>query len=149
MTTLSADEKIGVAGASLIAALVMMQFIFPAWHWLWVDKLNVLTARENEPVPVEYDRKINMDFTGDWRVKVWRVESDGLLPVCASPDKAESYRTTAKLPAKVTLEWLAYTDPNCYKLEPGDYEIEVVWNINPGSFWERTVKRRDTFRILE
>ena len=143
---LTADEKIGVAAVVVTMALAGADFLFPAWHWFEVDRVEVLAAVEGQPVPMEYSRDIKRPFVGDWRVKVWRAEGDEWLPVCATPVTRETYEPGTKLPDPVTLEWFAYTDPDCYRLEAGDYQMEVVWTINPGSVWEREVVRRDTFR---
>lgn len=148
MYNLKPDERIGVILSLLMAGSIAIQFAFPAWRWLDVQKLDVLSGPSGEPILVDYDRQIETEFSGQWRVKVWRKDDDGgLTPVCAPPTKAETYRPGTKLPDPVTLEWLAYTDPKCYNLLPGSYEIEVIWTINPGAVMERTVKRRDEFRV--
>jgi hypothetical protein len=82
-------------------------------------------------------------------VKVWRDEAGEWVPVCTTPVSRETYRPGTKLPETVTLEWFAYTDPDCYELPAGDYQLEVVWEVNPDSFWARTVVRRDTFRVAD
>jgi len=144
---LDAFEKMGVAATVITLALAGADFIAPAYHWLKVDRVEVLSSVEGQPILMEYQREIRRPFVGDWRVKVWRVEGQEVTPVCTTPISRENYKPGTKLPDPVTLEWFAYTDPDCYQLPAGDYQMEVVWDVNPGSFWERTVVRRDTFRI--
>lgn len=144
---LDAFEKMGVAATVITLALAGADFVLPAYHWFKVDKVEVLSSVEGQPIAMDYRREIKRPFVGDWRVKIWRADGDGWTPVCTTPVSRETYQPGTKLPDQVTLEWFAYTDPDCYQLPAGDYRMEVVWQVNPDSFWTRTVVRRDEFRI--
>lgn len=125
-----------VAGLMLVGS-VLSVFPTPSW-WMEIDRLNIHDSAGG-PIIIDYDRAIKRDFTGKWRVEVWREQRGEWSSWCAAEGTPQEYRPEAVLPRPVTLEWLAYTQPRCYTLPAGTYRVELSIDINPGGFWARDV----------
>ena len=151
MRNLSVDERLGLPVVLAIALWVLLQFAFPASFWFDVGQVDVHDAENSATAPVDYPRVIERDFDAIWFVKIRRRTDDGWETVCVSPERREPYSTDSVLPAGgPDLEWFVWTEPRCYTLPPGEYDIRAEWTINPGSWlWERGVVREDTFIIWE
>lgn len=148
MSGLHVDEKIGVPLVLFIAAVVAFLFLTPAGFWFRVDRLDIRDAAHATDVTVDYERTIRRDFEGAWRATIRREVQNGWEVICSTAWQPQDYQIDAVLPEPVSLQWLVWTDPNCYQLGPGAYEANVTWVINPGSwFFERQVKRSDRFMI--
>jgi hypothetical protein len=148
MSGLHIDEKIGVPFALIVSLMVAFLFMTPASFWLHVNRMDIQDAATWQDVTVDYDRTIRRDFTGEWRAMIRRQVEGGYEVVCASEWQPNDYQTDAVLPEPVTLEWLLWTAPYCYRLPPGAYEATVTWRINPGSWlFERETRRTDGFLI--
>lgn len=148
MSGLHIDEKIGVPFAVAIAAMVAFLFMTPASFWFHVTRMDIRDATTWQGVTVDYDRTITRDFGGEWRAMVRRQVDGGFEVICATEWQPTDYQTDAVLPEPVSLEWMMWTDPNCYELPTGVYDATVTWRINPGSWlFERETKRTDGFVI--
>lgn len=145
------DEKAGLSVAGLMLIFAVLGFALRADFWMTVEKLDVQDVTQGEPILIDYSRTIRRPFTADWRVKVRRFTDDGLEWVCATPISREDYDAKSRLPRPVTLQWFAWTDPRCYDLQPGRYEIAATWEINPDGLasimFRRTARVTDTFTI--
>lgn len=146
------DEKLGLLIPAFLLGFAGLNFIMPASSWFSVNSLDVHDAVEGDQIIVDYDRTIRRSFTADWRVKIRREAGDGLEWVCATKPHREDYDLKSRLPEPVTLEWFAWTDPRCYELPAGDYEITAIWQLNPGGIasllFSRTVTMTDQFKIM-
>jgi hypothetical protein len=145
------DEKLGLSVIAVILAVVAFLFITPASFWFQVARLDVHDGATSEGLTVDLDRIIRREFEGQWRIDVRReVGADQWEWVCATDWQAQHYVPDAVLPIPVTLEWLAYNDPRCFELDtPGNYSVDVFWEIWPGSLlFERRIRRTDTFTIF-
>jgi len=148
MTGLTVDEKIGVPVTVFIALLVAFLFLTPSSLWFKVNHFDVGSAPTWEGVEIEFDRTISRNFDGEWQVAIRREVEGGWESVCTTAWQPQEYRKNAVLPEPVTLEWLAYVEPQCYELAEGTYEVTVTWEINPNTpFMRREVQVVDTFTI--
>jgi hypothetical protein len=148
MSGLHVDEKFGVPLVALIAAIVAFLFITPASFWFRVDRMDIRDAARWQDVTVDYQRTIRRNFDGAWRAMIRREVDGGWEVICATDWQPNDYQTDAALPEPVTLEWMVWTEPDCYRLAPGAYEATVTWTLNPGSWlFERQVKRSDRFMV--
>ena len=145
------DEKLGLWVPIALLLFAAINFAVPSGFWFRVDRLDVRDGVYGQPIIADYEREIVRPFTADWRIKIRRASGDGLEWVCASPLQREDYDDRSRKPQPVTLEWLAWTDPRCYELTPGDYVITVTWELNPDGlqslFLRRTVSVTDSFTI--
>lgn len=151
MRNLTRDEMLGLPLVIVACFWMLAQFIFPASWWFDVGIINVHDAAHSPSAAVDYPRTIRRDFEGIWYAKVRRRTENGWETVCVSPERREPYSTDSVLPVGGTdLEWMVWTEPRCYDLSPGEYDLHVFWTINPGSWlWERRVDREDIFIIWE
>lgn len=145
------DEKLGLSVIGVILAVVAFLFITPASFWFQVSQLDVRDANNSSELTVDFDRTIRREFEGQWRIDVRReVDINKWEWVCATDWHPQHYVPGAVLPIPVTLEWLAQDNPRCFDLQkPGNYSIDVFWEIWPGSLlFERHIRRQDTFTIF-
>lgn len=70
-----------------------------------------------------YDRVIRKPFSGDWTVKVQKIEGNILRDICVGQGHS-NYKPENKLPPLVTMEW--YLGKSC-PLSPGNYRIWTIW----------------------
>ena len=149
MSGLHLDEKLGVPLFVGVAVFVAFLFLTPASFWFKVDRLDVQDAATWQDITIDYARTINRDFEGQWRATVRQETAEGWQLVCSTQWQPQDYQTDAVLPDPVTLQWLVWTEPDCYQLGQGRYEVRVTWDINPGSWiFGRKVTRTDTFMIF-
>ena len=139
-------------GLFLLAGYVAIHFLLPTDFWFTVNRFDVRDTIEGEPILVDYDRTIKRPYTADWRIRVRRDTGAGYEQVCSSNTHRQEYDPDNRLPDPVTLEWLAFTDPDCYDLPPGDYSITVTWDINPimpaAILLSRTARVSDRFSVV-
>ena len=149
MTEVRTSEKVGLAAILAIFLAVGSVFALQASFWFRVSSFDVHNATGWQAVTVSYDRDIRRNFHGAWRVQVWKETEDGRVSVCATEWTPQDYTTDAALPEPVTWEWMAWTEPRCYRLPAGNYTAEVTWRINPGSWlFEREIRRADGFTVF-
>lgn len=148
MADLHVDERIGVPIVLAIAAVVMFIFLTPVTMWFSVNRMDIRDAATWEQVTVDYSRDIHRPFYGEWRVMVREVTEAGTEVICSTDWHPNDYKTDSVLPEPVSLEWLMWTEPACYRLPPGDYEATITWSVNQDSWlFNREVSRTDTFQI--
>lgn len=152
MKILHFDEALGIPAAMFGILYFLLHLALPASHWFEVNKFEVHDAIEGQPVIIDYDRTIARDFWADWRVEVTRIDGADVSQVCSTVWQREDYEPGNRLPVPVDLEWLAYVQPKCFNLAPGDYRVSVTWLINPFGlrrlFLGRTESASDTFTIF-
>lgn len=152
MKLLHVDEVLGIPAALFGILYFLIHLALPSSYWIEVNRFEVADAAEGEPVIIDYDRTIARYFWADWRVEVTRFDAGEISQVCSTVWQREDYEPDNKLPIPVDLEWLAYTDPKCFKLPPGDYRVTATWFINPLGlrrfFLGRTESASDTFTIF-
>lgn len=148
MSNLHVDERIGVPIVIFIAAVVMFLFLTPVTTWFSVNRFDIRDAETWQEVTIDYQRDIHREFDGAWRTTVRRVVEDGVEIVCTTDWHPVDYDDRSVLPKPVSLEWMLFSEPECYQLPPGEYEATVSWVVNQGSpLFERNVRRTDTFLI--
>lgn len=148
MADLHLDERIGVPIVLSISAIVLFLFLTPVTTWFSVDRLDIKDAATWQEVTIDYGRTIHRDFYGEWRVTILEQTETGNQVVCSTNWNPNDYKTDNTLPEPVTLEWLIYTNPECYAIPPGKYEATVTWSVNHGSLlFQRELVRTDTFQI--
>lgn len=102
--------------------------LLPASFYMTVDAVRVTDAREGEPPALFVQRTIWRDFAADWVATVRRIEADGGgVVMCAASGRGD-YRTTSKLPMRLSLDWWMAGAP-C-PLAPGDYVLTTRWTID-------------------
>ena len=100
----------------------------PASLYMTVDAVRVSDAVEGEPIAMFVQRTIWRDFPADWVAAVRRIDADGVaIAMCAASGRAD-YRTTSRLPTRLTLDWWLAGAP-C-PLAPGDYVVTTRWTID-------------------
>ena len=139
-------------GLFLLASYVAIHFLLPTDFWFTVNRFDIRDTIEGEPITVDYDRTIKRQYTADWRIKVRRDTGAGFEQVCSSDTHRQDYDPDVRLPDLVTLEWFAFTDPDCYNLTAGDYSITVTWDINPvmpgAILLSRSARVSDRFSVV-
>lgn len=128
----------GVLLAGLVYFVAMI-VPFPGW-WFSVQAITVHDTIEGQAVSMDYARRIERDFFGEWSVEIERVERGEWSSYCATPITRQQYKEYRSVPEIVTLEWFAYTNERCYRLPSGVYRVHAVWVINPGTPLRRTVE---------
>ena len=140
------DERFGVPFLLMVLAACLAGFLTNAGIYYEVTKFDVLDTAKGERVLIDYERTIKRDFNATWTVDLYR---GGVFVGSAQSMAVHTYRTTARLPSTVDLEWLTFGDPDFANLECGDYTIAVVWTINPTTTWmRRTIEARDDFKVV-
>lgn len=141
-----------VLGLILLAGYALIHFALPTSFWFTVDLFDVQDTIKGQPIIVDYERTINRPYVADWRIRVRRDTGDGFVQVCSSDTHRQDYDPDNRLPEPVTLEWLAFTDPYCYDLPPGDYLISIAWDINPtmpgAILLSRSARISDRFSVV-
>lgn len=138
------DEKLGVPFLLAILALCLGFFMTNAGTYMTVSKFDVLDAAQGDPVVIQYERVIKRDFVARWEVDLYR---DGVF-VAGADGGPHIYRTTARLPEYIDLEWITDGAPEFFDLPCGHYELTVRWTINPQSVvMQRHVDARDEFQV--
>lgn len=136
---------------AVVLAFVALRFVFPASHWLEVRRMDVRDAATWEQVTVDFDRSINRDFPGGYRIEVDLMDGDRRELLCPIAFQPVDYNSERQLPDPITWEWFAGSDireAECILPETGDFHIATTWVINPDSLlWERTIRREDRFRV--
>ena len=142
------DERLGVMLFSVVAIAVLGAIATPASRWFEVGQVDVHNAQTWQEATVELPREINREFWGAWAGKIRQRINGEWVTICTTPLSYLTYQTDSQLPVPVTLDWLLWTEPQCYELGTGEYEITIVWNINIGSLlFERQAVRTDEFII--
>lgn len=148
MSRLHRDELVGLFLALLMILWAASHAVMRSDYWFEVVAFDVRDVTYGDPITIHYERKIARQFSADWRVNVRRKTDRGLEFVCSSPTRRDDYEPTAVLPEPVTLEWFAFTDPRCFTLHPGQYQITVTWDLNHDSLiFHRTVRVSDEFEV--
>jgi hypothetical protein len=140
--------------AGLIAVIVAFRLMVPAAVWFQVGTISVSNATACEDLTVHYPRVIRHQFDGAWRVEIDRAVPGGWLAVATTPMQPETYEIDSVLPADdlVTFDWFTAGRINCEVIGPGIYRLTAIWIVNTGSWGgvlSRTVRRSDTFEVLE
>jgi hypothetical protein len=118
-------------GACTVGALA------PASWWLEVRSVRVVDTVAGVAPVMHVDRQIHQDFLGTYIVDVERKQPDGRYTVVCSAYSRTNYRTDAKLPDPVTLDWWSW--PIKCQLQPGLYRVETRWVIEAELFSDKHV----------
>lgn len=135
-------RRLAASNAALIVALAILASIlaahfWPASWWFEARSVYVADARETESPLIVADRTIYRPFHAEWRVRVWRHETDGEEVACEAIGGGD-YRPTARQPRTVTLDW--YSAGQCRDLPPGRYSLTVTWRIARGVLPPKVVR---------
>ena len=152
---LAGAEVAVVLIAALMAAIVAFRLLLPPSIWFRVGELDVHSATRWQDVRVYFDRDIEREFYGAWRVEVGRKVPGGWEEVCAGPKNYQTYEPDTVLPdgGLVPLDWFTGPPPSCYALtDPGRYRLCAYWTVNEGAWMgllQRRVSRCGQFEIVE
>ena len=83
--------------AVVTALFLAVIYLWPAWWWFEVNKVQVANAQFTQDIPMEVERVIKRPFQGAWLVTVRRWTNKGWEAHCYASGM-NNYRQDAKLP---------------------------------------------------
>lgn len=117
----------------------------PPSKWFVVRNLNVADGRAfDHKLPVIYDRVIYQPFFGEWRAEV--KQAGTLFTVCFGSGKSFYEPKDVLPPAGVDLSW--FMGQNC-DLTPGQYYLEVYFEINPPNYPQKVYRATSNLFTLK
>lgn len=141
--------------ASIPSIVSIYKEFAPASDWLVVDKVFVHDAGEGIPNPMDVDRTIVSDFTGEWVAEIHAMDPNrGAFSHHCSSKGENEYHTTDQLPPTgvgpkdLNINW--WTWPKKCKLTKGKYRIDTIWRIKPLNYPQKEVRHSsNVFEVTE
>lgn len=112
----------------VLAGFWCVGLVWPAEYWYNPGYMRVLDAYVGEPIELIYAGGAQRDFLGSYSVALRDAPTSSIVGEMGS--KRFNYKTTAKRPDPLYMDWWAPGDERIIYPEAGAYYLETCWTIH-------------------
>ncbi|MBB5515751.1 hypothetical protein FHS89_001771 [Rubricella aquisinus] len=127
----------------LFAIFYAALIITPVSWWYELGEIEVIDAREGEPILIVYHGGATREFLGSYSVVVRDFATRGI--VCEGRSGRFVYEVGAPRPDPLSMAWWAPSDPRCAALPAGTYVMETCWTVY-SPFWGLVPSKTECLR---